>query len=95
MPRAGGFDFIERFRRDPHRSHVPVVVWTVKGLNAQERDRLHSFRAGVVLKRDGGAATLLTALRQLVSLQSPVAVAVQENPQRTGTQGSSTTYPRP
>jgi len=76
MPRAGGFDFIERFRRESHGSNVPIVVWTVKDLTAQERGRLLSSAAAIVLKRDGGAATLLEALRQLLSRESPSAGVV-------------------
>jgi PAS domain S-box-containing protein len=80
MPRAGGFEFIERFRREPYGVNVPIVVWTVKDLTAQERDRLHSLAAGLVLKRDGGAATLLVALRQLVHIESLSSVAAEESP---------------
>ena len=48
-----------------------LVRAAVKDLTAQERDRLLSSAAAIVLKRDGRAATLLEALRQLLSLESP------------------------
>jgi PAS domain S-box-containing protein len=81
MPRADGFEFIERFRRQPHGVNVPIIVWTVKDLNADERGRLSST-AAVVLKRDGGAETLLTALRQLLTLEA-TSIDVHEGRART------------
>jgi DNA-binding response OmpR family regulator len=77
MPGADGFEFIERFRRESHGSHVPIVVWTVKDLTAQEHDRLQSFATAIVLKRDGGVKTLLMTLRQLLSIDSPSPAALQ------------------
>jgi PAS domain S-box-containing protein len=68
MPRMDGFEFVERFRQDKSSADVPVVAWTVKDLNADERDRLERLAAEVVLKRDGGVTTLLTALRRLLSI---------------------------
>jgi PAS domain S-box-containing protein len=69
MPSVDGFEFIERFRRGPNGANVPIVAWTVKDLSANERDRLQSLATDVVLKRDGGVTTLMTALRRLLSLE--------------------------
>jgi PAS domain S-box-containing protein len=68
MPSVDGFEFIERFRREKNGADVPIVAWSVMDLNASERDRLQSLAAEVVLKRDGGATTLLTALRRVLSI---------------------------
>jgi CheY-like chemotaxis protein len=70
MPRVDGFEFVERFRREKSGADVPIVAWTVKDLNRNERDRLQSLATEVVLKRDGGVTTLLTALRRLLSIKS-------------------------
>jgi PAS domain S-box-containing protein len=68
MPRVDGFEFVERFRQEKSGADVPVVAWTVKDLNANERDRLQSLATEVVLKRDGGVTTLLKTLRRLLSI---------------------------
>jgi DNA-binding response OmpR family regulator len=78
LPQADGFEFIERFRREPQGIDVPIVVWTVKDLNAQERDRLQSLAIAIALKRDGGVTTLLATLRHLLSIDSPLPVAVRD-----------------
>jgi PAS domain S-box-containing protein len=70
MPRVDGFEFVERFRQEKNGADVPIVAWTVKDLSANERDRLQSLSTEVVLKRDGGVTTLLTALRRLLSIES-------------------------
>jgi CheY-like chemotaxis protein len=70
MPRVDGFEFVERFRQEKGGADVPIVAWTVKDLNANERDRLQSLATEVVLKRDGGVTTLLKALRRILSIES-------------------------
>jgi PAS domain S-box-containing protein len=70
MPRVDGFEFVERLRQEKNGADLPIVAWTVKDLNANERDRLQSLSTEVVLKRDGGVTTLLTALRRLLSIES-------------------------
>jgi CheY-like chemotaxis protein len=69
MPSVDGFEFIERFRREKTGADVPIVAWTVKDLNANERDRLQSLATELVLKRDGGVTTLLKALRRVLSIE--------------------------
>jgi PAS domain S-box-containing protein len=70
MPGMDGFEFIDRFRRVPGGVRVPIVVWTVKDLDASERERLRSSATAVVLKRDGGAMTLLKALQRLLPIDA-------------------------
>ena len=70
MPRVDGFEFVERFRQEKSGADVPIVAWTVQDLSANERDRLHSMDAEVVMKRDGGVTTLLETLRRLLSIES-------------------------
>jgi CheY-like chemotaxis protein len=69
MPGVDGFEFVERLRQEKNGADVPIIAWTVKDLNANERDRLQSLATEVVLKRDGGVTTLLQALRRVLSIE--------------------------
>jgi PAS domain S-box-containing protein len=40
LPRGDGFDVVEALRREPHLSDLPVLVYTVSDLTAQQRERL-------------------------------------------------------
>ena len=63
MPGVDGFEFVSRFRATPACHHVPIIVWTVKDLDVDERRRL---RAAVISKSRGGSDTLIEQLRRLL-----------------------------
>ncbi len=62
MPDVDGFEFIARLRAMPEGRSLPIVVWTVKDLDADERRRLQSAAVTVISKRSGGPHTLVEAL---------------------------------
>jgi PAS domain S-box-containing protein len=66
MPNLDGFGFLQRFRQEPAWARIPVLVWTVKDLTADEqRELLRS--AGAVLPKDGtGARALVETIRAQV-----------------------------
>jgi PAS domain S-box-containing protein len=47
-----GFQFLDKLRRTPAGRHIPVIVWTMKGLNPDEQRRLHAS-AQTVMQRNG------------------------------------------
>ena len=59
MPGTSGFEFIARLRATPAGRDVPIVVWTVKDLDAEERRQLQSSAVTIITKRVGGAQTLV------------------------------------
>ena len=54
MPRIDGFEFVERFRANPDHRKIPVIVWSVKDLTSEERQRLSSRSNGILHKGGGG-----------------------------------------
>jgi DNA-binding response OmpR family regulator len=58
MPGMNGFEFLEHIRAEPAGRRVPVIVWTVKDLTAEERTFLRASAQAVVSKGQGGAAVL-------------------------------------
>jgi PAS domain S-box-containing protein len=62
MPEMDGFEFLDRLRRLPSCRRVPVIVWTVKDLTAEEHARLARSAQGVVAKGEG-SATVVEELR--------------------------------
>jgi signal transduction histidine kinase/CheY-like chemotaxis protein len=62
MPEMDGFQFLERFRQLPDCRRVPVIVWTVKNLTADEFVRLRATTQGVVPKDRASATTLVEEL---------------------------------
>jgi PAS domain S-box-containing protein len=61
MPGVDGFGFLKRFRELPSCRSVPVLVWTMKDLTREERERL-GRSAQAVVGKDGGVASLLDEL---------------------------------
>ncbi len=72
MPELDGFAFLERLRAEPWGQSVPVLVWTVKELTAEERQRLQVSAQHVIVKEPGEKG-LLAALREVV--EEPPALA--------------------
>jgi PAS domain S-box-containing protein len=66
MPGVDGFEFVSRFRAMPASRGVPVIVWTVKDLDATERRRLKPSITALVSKRVGGSTALIEQLRRLL-----------------------------
>jgi PAS domain S-box-containing protein len=66
MPHTDGFEFISRLRALPGGCDVPILVWTVKDLDAAERHRLQASAAVIVSKSTGGSHALAEVLRRLL-----------------------------
>jgi PAS domain S-box-containing protein len=66
MPNVNGFEFISRLRAAPPGANVPIVVWTMKALGADEYDQLRSAVSAIVRKSEGGTQSLVDALRGLL-----------------------------
>ena len=66
MPGVDGFAFVSRFRAMPAGRDVPIIVWTVKDLDAAERRRLQPSITGFVSKNTGGSYALVAELRRLL-----------------------------
>jgi CheY-like chemotaxis protein len=65
MPDIDGFEFITRLRATPAGRHVPIIVWTIKDLDAEERRRLQLSAVTIISKRSGGPHTLVEELRRI------------------------------
>jgi protein-histidine pros-kinase len=65
MPGVDGFEFLARFRA-LGLGDVPVVVWSVKDITAEDQARLTSVHA-VVAKGAGDISALVEALRPLLA----------------------------
>jgi len=66
MPKIDGFEFLRRFRGSPANQHTPVIIWTVKDLEARERERLEGIAQGFLRKGQGSIQALLKELGQFL-----------------------------
>lgn len=66
MPHIDGFEFIARLRALPIGRDVPILVWTVKDLDPDERRRLLSSTVAIASKNADGARGLIDELRRLL-----------------------------
>jgi PAS domain S-box-containing protein len=66
MPQMSGFELIERLRGLPGGDRLHIIVWTGKEMSAGEKERLAASVAGIALKGDSGAGSLMAELRRLV-----------------------------
>ena len=64
MPQMDGFEFVTRLRASETGKTMPVIVWTVKDVEAEERQRLEALQASVISKRLGGPESLIEQLRR-------------------------------
>jgi protein-histidine pros-kinase len=66
MPGMDGFEFLSQLRQLPGCLSVPVMIWTVKDVTADEQARLRACADAVVSKSAGGATALVEVLRSLL-----------------------------
>lgn len=67
MPGTDGFAFVTRFRELPGCARVPIVVWSVKDLTAEEKARLRPAASAFVPKGGGDARALVGELQPFLS----------------------------
>jgi PAS domain S-box-containing protein len=66
MPKIDGFEFLARLREQREHEEVPVIVWTMKDLNADDHKRLHRVAQAVLLKGYDGNVSLTQQMRTLL-----------------------------
>jgi protein-histidine pros-kinase len=66
MPDVDGLDVVSGLRAIPSAQDLPILVWTVKDLDAEERHRLASLAATIVPKREGGTQRLIDEIRRVL-----------------------------
>jgi CheY-like chemotaxis protein len=66
MPDVDGFAFVSRFRAMPAGGDIPIIVWTVKDLDTEDRRRLQPWITSVVSKNAGGSGALVAELQRLL-----------------------------
>ena len=71
MPDVDGFEFIARLRGTSGGRHVPIVVWTAKDIDADERRQLQSSTVTIISKRWGGPHTLVEEVRRIAPAVGP------------------------
>ncbi len=64
MPDLDGLAFLEQLRAAPASRHIPVMVWTVKDLSVDERQRLRASAIAVVQKGVDSTGRLSEMLQQ-------------------------------
>jgi protein-histidine pros-kinase len=67
IPGMDGFEFVARFRRLAKSADIPIVVWTVKDLDAKEREAIQGSSNSIVAKSAGTLTELIAELRPLLA----------------------------
>jgi CheY-like chemotaxis protein len=67
MPALDGFEFVARLRAISSCRHVPVVIWTVKDIDADDRRRLQGAAVAILSKSAGGPRELVEQIRGLLA----------------------------
>ncbi len=65
MPGLTGFDVVQELREHPETRDIPILIFTVKDLSGEERERLRGSVQGVVTK--GAAGVLLRELARVMA----------------------------
>ncbi len=66
MPEMDGIEFLDRFRRLPQHARTPVLIWTVKELDAAECARLAQSAQAIVVKGQATASNVVEQLQALI-----------------------------
>ena len=72
MPEMDGFRFLNLFRQIPRCRRVPVIIWTVKDLGAEEYAQLRMTVQGIVGKGREGSAAVVNQLQMFIPLDRPI-----------------------
>ncbi len=67
MPEMDGLAFLEQFRRVPANGAVPVLVWGLEELSAEEERVLAASAQAVVQKGSAGADAVVAAVRRSIA----------------------------
>jgi PAS domain S-box-containing protein len=67
MPHVDGFEFIAKLRALPVGKDVPILVWSVKDLNPDDRRWLNAATVTYASKTNGGTQALIETLRQVLT----------------------------
>src|SRR5262249_32882070 len=82
LPEIDGFEFLRRLRGSPVGRRLPVLIWTVKDLSAEERAELLASAQAVMQKDAHRQAELLQELRTFVRPQEARGHGRRGPPQR-------------
>jgi len=63
MPGMNGFEFLYRLRRSELGRQIPVLVWTVQELSAEDRAALQQMAQAVISKGNGSLQPLIDEIR--------------------------------
>jgi CheY-like chemotaxis protein len=69
MPNLDGVQFLARLREAPESAGIPVFIWTMKDLSAQELAELRKS-ADAVLSKSVDSGGLAMALRHAIGLRA-------------------------
>ena len=67
MPVMGGFEFLERLRKDKKRTRIPVIVYTSKDLSSEEERILGEVTLAVVKKGETSVEELIATLNKTLN----------------------------
>lgn len=66
MPEMDGFAFLERLRQIPACRHVPVIIWSVLDLTAEQQAHLRQSAQRVLAKGRDGSSSVIEELAQVL-----------------------------
>ena len=69
LPTISGFEVCEQLKRDPRSKHIPVIIYSGRGL-VEEEDRCRQLGAAAYVKKTDGSAVLLEHIRALLGKQA-------------------------
>jgi len=68
MPDVSGFEALERLKLHPTAKNIPVIIFTARTLNEEDRTRLNAKIRGVIQKGNSLREALLTEIRKFEKL---------------------------
>jgi PAS domain S-box-containing protein len=77
MPELTGFDVVQELRRHPETREIPILIFTVKDLSAEEREQLRGSVQAVVTK--GATGNLLRELARVQATNGQIGALAPED----------------
>jgi CheY-like chemotaxis protein len=73
MPGVDGIEFLIRFREIVSNRGVPVIIWTMKDLTAEDHRTLRRLAQGIVEKNNWRPSTFLDEIRGMIAASGAMA----------------------
>jgi CheY-like chemotaxis protein len=69
MPAGGGYSLLDRIRKIPSKTMIPVVILTGKTISNEDREKAQEYNVSAIFSKPYDSTEFLETLKSLVPLE--------------------------